>query len=297
MTSGAVAAVVNPSKIEDLVAFRKQLDETARAHGRTPVLWFETSEADPGFGQTEQALAEDVDLVLACGGDGTVTACAAALVGSQTALALIPAGTGNLLARNLELPTSIAPALEIAFGSGRRTVDLVRAEPGSYFAVMAGVGFDAAMIDETNEKTKAAVGWPAYITGIARAMRRSPQAEFTIRVDSGPAVVHRGVGVLIGNVGQLQAGLSMFPDASPSDGIIDLAVLAPTSWRDWPLILGRLIGHRLGAGGRTELFQGRRFDIEIGRSLPLEFDGDVFGPTTTLTTEVVPGGLTLCVPA
>lgn len=297
MPGGAYAAVVNPSKIEDLTAFRSQLDAAAQAHGRDPVRWFETTEDDPGYGQTQQAMADGAAVVLACGGDGTVTACASALAGSDRALALIPAGTGNLLARNLELPTSIAPALEIAFGSGRKLIDLVRSEPGRHFVVMAGVGFDASMMAETDEQTKAMLGWPAYIGGVVRAMRQSQAADISIRVDSRPAVRHRGVGILVGNVGHLQAGLSVFPDAKPDDGVLELAVLAPATWRDWPLILGRLLTHRLGAGGRTELLQGTRFDIELDRSLPLEFDGDVFGPTQRLVAAVMPGGLTVCVPA
>lgn len=290
-----VAGIVNPSKMDDLAGFREQVEAAAREAGHKPIRWYETTTDDPGFGQTERALAEGAELVLACGGDGTVTACAAAMAGTQKALALIPAGTGNLLARNLELPMTVTPALAVAFGRGRRTIDLVRTEPGRQFAVMAGLGFDAAMIAETNEDTKAKLGWPAYIGGIVRAMRRSQVAEFSIRVDAGPVVTHRAVGVLVGNVGRLQAGLSMFPEAAPDDGIIDLAVLAPTSWRDWPVILGRLLTHRLRAGGRTELYRGRRFDIQLDQPLPLEFDGDVFGPTDTLTAEVMPEALIVCV--
>jgi diacylglycerol kinase family enzyme len=291
-----IAAVVNPAKIEDSAALHEQIDDACRAGGHPPALWFETTEEDPGYGQAREALAHDAELLLACGGDGTVTACASALTGSETALALVPAGTGNLLARNLDLPLDIESALQVAFGAGRRRVDVIRSEPGRHFMVMAGVGFDAAMIAQTNERTKAAVGWPAYIGGIVRAIRGSDRTSFSIRVDGADAVSYVGVGVLIGNVGNLQAGLSVFPDASPTDGVIDLAVFAPQGWHDWPLILGRLIGRRTGAGGRTDLLRGTSFEVRCERRLPLEFDGDLFGNTSSLTAEVVPGGVTVCVP-
>lgn len=296
MMAGRVAVVVNPSKVADPAELRTQIEECCRSAGLAEPLWFETTEADPGFGQAKQALEQGAELVLACGGDGTVTACASVLAGSSTALALIPAGTGNLLARNLDIPTSIPDALPIAFGPGRRAIDVVRCEPGRNFIVMAGIGFDAAMIAETNEKTKARIGWPAYVGGIVRAIRHSRPTRFTISADGGEEVSRRAVGVLIGNVGNLQAGLSVFPDASPADGILDLAVFAPAAWHDWPRILARLIGRRTDADGPTELFRAARFEIRCERSLPLEFDGDVFGPTSSLTAEVMAGGVTVCVP-
>ncbi|HEX2904552.1 MAG TPA: diacylglycerol kinase family protein [Jatrophihabitans sp.] len=292
-----VAAVVNPAKVPDQAQLRRQIEEAAQAAGFEPVLWSETTVEDPGFGQARSALEQGAELVLACGGDGTVTACASALAESGAALALIPYGTGNLLARNLAVPSDAEQALQLAFAGERRAIDVVRCQPGSHFIVMAGLGFDAAMIAETNEDTKARIGWPAYIGGIVRALRVSHRTRFDIVVDGAIPFSVRGIGVLIGNVGELQAGLSVFPDASPTDEILDLIVFAPAGWRDWPLILGRLIGRRTSAGGRTETRRGRRIEITCDRPLQLEFDGDLYGPTSTFTAEVVPGGVTVCVPA
>jgi diacylglycerol kinase family enzyme len=293
---GPVTVVVNPVKVADAAALRKEIAEGCRRAGRPEPAWVETTEDDPGFSQARSAVDRGADLVVVCGGDGTVAACASALAGSGVAMAVVAGGTGNLLARNLEIPLDRAAALVVAFGEGRRTIDVVRSEPGRHFVVMAGLGFDAAMIAQTNDRTKARFGWPAYIGGIVRALRGSRATDFKIAVDGATPTTYRAVGVLAGNVGRLQAGLTVLPDAMPSDGILDVVVFAPHTWLDWPRIVGRLVSHRTGQGGVSDVLRGARFDIACDRSLPLEFDGELSGESTSLVLEVVPGALTVCVP-
>jgi diacylglycerol kinase family enzyme len=152
------------------------------------------------------------------------------------------------------------------------------------------------MIEQTNDDTKARLGWVAYIGGIARALRGSPPANVGISIDGATPVHYRAVGVLVGNVGHLQAGLTLLPAASPTDGVLDVAVLAPATWRDWPLILARIVLRRVARGGRTDVLRGSRVDITCDRPLPLEFDGDLAGQTQSLTVAVLPGALVVCVP-
>src|SRR6185437_7409382 len=125
---------------------------------------------DPGCGMAQRALDDGVDVVFACGGDGTVMACAAVLAGTDVALAVIPSGTGNLLAANLGLSADVVAAVKVATGGGRRRIDVgrvadadtVSGHPGC-FTVMAGMGFDAEMIDATSDTLKARIGWFAYV--------------------------------------------------------------------------------------------------------------------------------------
>ncbi|HET9899031.1 MAG TPA: acylglycerol kinase family protein, partial [Streptosporangiaceae bacterium] len=93
------AVVVNPTKLDDDEAFRKSVRRAMDDHGWDEPLWLETTPEDPGRGQAESAVSAGADLVLACGGDGTVTACAEGVTGTGVPLAIIPMGTGNLLAR------------------------------------------------------------------------------------------------------------------------------------------------------------------------------------------------------
>ena len=98
------AVVVNPTKLEDDEAFRQSVRQAMGDHGWDEPLWLETTAEDPGLGQAKSAVSAGVELVLACGGDGTVAACAEGVAGTGVGLAIIPLGTGNLLARNIGLP-------------------------------------------------------------------------------------------------------------------------------------------------------------------------------------------------
>lgn len=291
------AVVFNPVNIGDEAALRDAIAAVCRERQLPDATWFATTKDDPGYGQARTAVEAGADLVIACGGDGTVAACASALTGTGVALALIPSGTGNLLARNLNIPLEPAAAVDVAFGPIRRPIDVLHSVAGRHFVVMAGVGFDAAMIQQTNDETKARLGWLAYVGGIARALRGSPSAQVGISIDGAAPVQYRAVGVLVGNVGRLQAGLTVLPQASPTDGVLDVAVLAPTTWRDWPLIAARVVTRRVARGGRTDVLRGAQVEITCDRPLPLEFDGDLAGETRSLTVDVLAGALIVCVPA
>ena len=173
----------NPSTVDDPEELRAELKRRAST---AEIDWLETTEDDPGAGQTRQALAAGADLVLVCGGDGTVAACAGAVAGTGVPIGIVPTGTGNLLVRNLRLPFEVPAALDRALGRRRRTIDLLEAD-GRRFAVMAGLGFDAAMIRETGEQAKARHGWAAYILGGLRALRNTARARYEVRVDERPA--------------------------------------------------------------------------------------------------------------
>ena len=122
---------------------------------------------DPGEGQARMAAKAGADLVLACGGDGTVTACAAGLAGTGIPLAVIPLGTGNLLARNLGLPIDLGGALTVALAGSVRRLDAGTAN-GSLFLVVAGLGLDAKMLDGTSEPVKKRFGGSCAAVGTRR---------------------------------------------------------------------------------------------------------------------------------
>ena len=287
MTS--VAAVLNPAKVADLAALKAAIIE--HCHGEQPA-WYETTEDDPGAGQASEAVAAGARLVLVCGGDGTVAACAGALAGTGVAMAVLPLGTGNLLARNLGIPLELAEALEVAFGTAERVIDVLESAE-QRFVVMAGLGFDAALIRDTDEQLKDRVGWLAYVGGMARALRRSPRARFTVTVDDGLPVTSQAIGVLVGNVGQLQAGITLMPDARPDDGQLDVLVLAPRTVRDWPALVWRILRGRPDSGRQAEMLRGKKVQISSGVEVPMEFDGDLCGAGTELRVEVLPAALTV----
>jgi diacylglycerol kinase family enzyme len=284
-----IAAVLNPAKIDDLPALKAAIAQHCK--GEQPE-WYETTEDDTGAGQAAAAVAAGARLVLVCGGDGSVAACAGALAGTGVAMAIVPVGTGNLLARNLGIPLQPAEALLVAFGADERIIDVLDAGE-QRFVVMAGLGFDAALIRDTDERLKQRLGWVAYVDGMAKALRRSPRTRFTVTVDGGPPIISESIGVLVGTVGQLQAGITLMPDASPDDGQLDVLVLAPRTARDWPALIWRILRGRPDSGRQAEILRGKAVSITSAVEVPIEFDGDFRGAATELRVEVLPAALTL----
>jgi diacylglycerol kinase family enzyme len=147
------AVVVKPTTVADLDLLRDALTATMTAAGWSSSLRLPTTAVEPGYGMTQRALDDGAALVVACGGDGTVRVVSTVLAGSGIPLGVVPVGTGNLLARNLGLPLGDPQAaLRIALTGTDRAIDVARIEPSSpdgrpeRFAIMAGVGFDAAMM-------------------------------------------------------------------------------------------------------------------------------------------------------
>ncbi len=280
-----VAAVINPAKF-DPAELRRAIRDRA---GAEVGCWL-TTEQDPGTGQARQAVADGAKLVLACGGDGTVTACAQALAGTGVAMAVLPDGTGNLLARNLGIPLELPAALEVAFAGSDRQLDVLAAGD-LRFLVMAGLGFDAALIRDTDERLKRKLGWLAYLAGFARAVKRRRRIRYEIRLDDQPPLRRRAIGVLVGNVGQLEAGVTLLPGAAPDDGRLDVIVLAPRTALDWPVLAGRILAKR-----PADVLSGRRVRITAARPVPFEYDGDYVGERTELDVTVLPGALLMRCP-
>ncbi|MDP9418051.1 MAG: diacylglycerol kinase, partial [Actinomycetota bacterium] len=165
------AVVVNPTKLEDEELFRRHVSRLLDRYGWREPMWLPTTREDTGRGMTELAVAKGAELVLACGGDGTVMACVSGIANSGVPMAVLPVGTGNLLVRNLSLPTVVEDAVDVAVTGETRRIDVgrVSTDAGEWrFAVMAGVGFDAALVGDAPETLKARVGWPAYVVSAAR---------------------------------------------------------------------------------------------------------------------------------
>jgi diacylglycerol kinase family enzyme len=287
--------VVNPVKVDEPGALLEQVAERSAALGLPVPRLVPTTEEDPGEGQARDAAEAGAGLVIVAGGDGTVRAAAQGLAGSGVPVGILPQGTGNLLARNLGIPQADDEALDVALTGADRSIDLGRLDDGQVFAVMAGTGFDALMMREAPEGLKGALGWPAYIVGGARGLRRS-RVHVQIALDDEPprtAVVRT---VLVGNVGRLQAGLELLPDARPDDGALDVALVAPRGPKDWVVLLARGITRRHRPDRRLELFRARRVRVVTRRTEARQVDGDLIDDGRGFTAVVEPGALVVRVP-
>ncbi len=199
------------------------LDELRRlltGRGIEKLLWYEVPKSRKAPKKVRKAVQAGVDLLVVWGGDGMVQRTLDVLAqdkkGRKTPVAIMPAGTGNLLAGNLGIPTDLEKAVEIAFTGERRSLDLGRLD-GEHFAVMAGVGFDGAMIKDADGALKDRLGKLSYVwTGLRHVNGDTPRAK--IRIDGTDWFDDEASCVLIGNVGTIHAGIEAFDDASPTDG-------------------------------------------------------------------------------
>ncbi|MFF7361647.1 diacylglycerol kinase family protein [Streptomyces sp. NPDC008125] len=303
-TTGTTVVIVNPTVTGPAV--RDTLRLVLAQHGYGAPVFAETTADDPGAGQAADAVREGAGLVVVCGGDGTVRAVADVLAGTGVALAVVPCGTGNLLARHLGLPLDPAKALHAALAGTPQRLDLGRLEgdgvPATHFTAMSGAGLDAAMLEHTSDRAKSAVGWPAYVVAGLRELR-SPRTRLTVSLDGGPEL-HRSVRmVLLANIGTVQGGTALVPAARPDDGLLDLALYDPHGPAGWLRALRVLLRPSSGTGsegggdgGPVEFFTFRRAELRFASPQPREMDGDPVGAGLRLTAEVVPGALTVLVP-
>jgi len=314
-----VAFVANPSK-PDVATLHDAIVAAVTGRGLPTPLWLETTEQDPGVGQAKAAVAQGADVVVAVGGDGTVRAVAEGLVGTGIPMGLIPLGTGNLLARNLDLPIGDPmSAMRIAVTGTNRTIDVgwvrileaapdpgvdVHAEqPEHIFLVIAGVGFDAAMVNDTDDDLKARVGWIAYfISGIRHLHGRRLRTFVTL--DGHPATATRLRSLLIGNCGRLPGGLTLLPDAVLDDGWLDVAAIDTRAGiAGWAQLFGEVVLQGVGVRtalpakiGRIDHARAQTVHVRLSSGEHVQVDGDVIGRARELSARVDAGALVVRVP-
>jgi len=293
------AVIYNPTKVTDWVTFRRHVEYELRTRGWDKALWLETSTDDPGRAMTAQAVREGVDLVLGAGGDGTIRVICSGLAGSGISFGLIPAGTGNLLARNLGIPLDEAAALDVAFDGLDKEIDLVALSvdggPEDHFAVMAGIGIDAVIMEGTNPVLKRTVGSAAYFLSAAQHAGH-PALQATIRVDDGPTLTRKAHVIIIGNVGFLQGKIPLIPGARADDGLLDLLVASPRRVRDWVRLTTQVLTRQQRTDSQLDRLTGRRVTIKVDGRDHFQMDGDTVGECSTMTAEIRPGALRMRIP-
>ncbi|HYI57129.1 MAG TPA: diacylglycerol kinase family protein [Microlunatus sp.] len=295
---GRCAVIFNPIKVSS--DFRDRMSAALAGQGCAEPVWLPTSEEDPGQGRAAEALEAEVDRVIVAGGDGTVRAVADGLAGSAVPLGIVPAGTANLLNYNLGLPRDEAGAIDVAVAGDTATIDLIKItiddRDPEHFAVMAGAGLDAMIMDEVSSDLKSSIGTAAYFVAAGKALGRLPMS-LRITVD-GRRIKHRkAIMVLIANVGGFPPNIELVPGAAFDDGLLDLMVASPRRLADWLKIIGRMIIRRQRKDDALELRRGKRVEVVLEQRDSYQLDGDVAGEFTRMTAEIVPGALHVVLPA
>ena len=294
-----LAIVLNPIKVPDPDAFKTRMGLAARAAGWDEPLWFETTIDDAGASMTRAAVAAGADVVVAAGGDGTVRVVCAEMAGTGIPVGIVPMGTGNLLARNLGIPLTADESLETALRGQDRAIDVVAIEGDGLdptrFVVMAGLGLDAAIMAGAPDALKARIGWSAYVVAGARHLRY-PAVRVDISVDGAEPVRRRARTVVIGNVGSLQAGIPLLPDALIDDGLIDVVVIAPRRLFGWVGLALRIFSRGKRVDERLDRYTGKSVVLTTPNATPRQLDGDTVGSGKELRATIEPGLLLVRVP-
>ena len=290
------AVIYNPTKFDDLSLLRRRVATEVHAAGWRSAIWLETTPDDPGRSMAHRALEAGVDLVMVAGGDGTVRAVSSQLAGTEMPMALIPAGTGNLLARNLSIPLDTDAAIRLALHGRLTAIDMVTCtfdDGKERFVVMAGMGLDAQIMESTDSGLKKVIRSGAYAVAAVQNAVPDPFTA-TITLDDEPPEQRQMVMALMGNVGTITGGMTLFPDATPTDGMVDLLLASPGKVVDWARL-----GAQILTGQEMEGFtltRARKVLIEVDRPVPFELDGDTAGSTRSLRAEVEEGALHVVVP-
>ncbi len=273
----------------------EELRRTLERQGVKTPIWREIVKPDEVPAAVAELVAAGVETLFVWGGDGTVQQCIAAVGSAPLAVAVLPAGTANLLASNLGVPEDLEAAVAVGLSGRRRRLDLGTVN-GERFTVMAGTGFDAVMVDTAEGTLKARLGSLAYVAaGVSNVTRDAVQTR--VEVDGrlwyeGPTTC-----VLVGNMGQVLGGLAVFTEASPTDGRLNVGVLTADGPVDWARVAGSTLTGGASSSPFVETTTAQTIDVVLAEEWPYELDGDARAETKHLRFQVEPAAIDVCVPA
>jgi diacylglycerol kinase (ATP) len=300
--AGRTLIILNPvAGQDDPETLRRRLGGAFAARGASFDL-AETRHAGHATELAREAARLGYGLVCAVGGDGTLAETATGLAGTTIPLALIPRGTGNQVAKNLRIPTSLEDAVELAVYGAASPVDLGRIGD-RVFALVAGAGYDAATMASATREMKGRWGFGAYVFAAVKEALKAQPVDFRVTAD-GDVLEVRAVSVMLANVGELFAQYVPFPVPltprprnSWQDGLFDVVVVAPRTMLDVPGVLWKAVGKRFrGTDDRLIHFQAKEVTIEADPPIAVQIDGDPAG-MTPISAVAVERGVSIVAPA
>ncbi len=293
---GQVVAIVNPKAGSAAIDAIRRALEACFAGGESRLELYEIREGDDLGAVVRERLARGVALVIAAGGDGTVSAVADALAGSGTPMGILPMGTANVLARELEIPLDVDAAARLLVDDHDVVaIDAMRVG-GRHYLTQVGVGLDALMIRDTPTEQKKRLGKLAYLWAAARHLIGFQPRRFTLEID-GKATRRNASQVVVANVGTLgQPPFRWGPDIRVDDGTLDVFVSKARTILHYLVLAWHVVTRQHRADPNVRYYQARRsVAIATRHPVPVQADGEVIGETP-VSVDVVPGAVHVIAP-
>lgn len=311
------AFIINPSKPR-AQELRNHISEFCTHKGINDIQFIETTIEKDGTACAKEALEQHAEVIVAVGGDGTVRTVASALAGTDHALGIIPIGTGNLFARNVGIPVDdVDAALGVATSHGSRQVDMGRValldsdepEHKHGFLIIAGIGFDALMIDDTDPTLKKNISWLAYfVSGVKHLF--APKFKGSLSLTDSQGKTHEVSELafrtfMAGNCGEIP-GFSLMPEASFDDGMLDFEIIDTSGGLiGWANLFGDVVHQTitgkakqspLSTNSTIEQMQGPKAHLRLEKPCLAQVDGDIIGETRDIAISIEPRALCVRVP-
>jgi len=235
------------------------------------------SDVAPALAQALQHTSPEETRVIVAGGDGTINAVLPALIGTTFPLAILPVGSVNVLARELGIPLSLDDALPVAAAGRLHRIDLGTAN-GRPFGLMAGIGFDAAVVNSVTSDLKNLAGSFAYIARGIGLLARYPLSRFRVTVPQGALEADAWLAVAA-NARHYTYSWRLVPNAEIDDGYLDLCLFSTQSAAQTTgQIIAALVGRHTSYPGVLHL-RAQQLRLQCDPPVAVQLDGDPAGQT------------------
>jgi YegS/Rv2252/BmrU family lipid kinase len=254
-----------------------------------------TKKSGDGHRFAREALAADVDVVAAFGGDGSVMEVASALMGSQVPMAILPGGTANVVSTELGIPGDLTKACQLACGQNSTTkaVDVGQAGERTFMLRVA-MGLAADHVIGATREMKDRYGELAYTISALKEMEHPKTARYRLTLD-GEGIEVEGVTCRVDNSGNFGHGLSFSKEISVSDGLLDVTIIRDLGGTSAWSLLTDAIGHGTPDADAFHHWQAREITIEADPPQHVIGDGELWGETP-VNLKVLPQAVRFVVP-
>jgi diacylglycerol kinase (ATP) len=234
-----------------------------------------------------------IDMVVAVGGDGTINEVARGLINSETTLGIIPSGSGNGLARHLNIPLNFEGALRL-INSGKKSKIDTGIINGQTFVSIAGVGFDALVADLFAKDTNR--GFLTYFKIVATQYQRYKPENYTIILDNRQEIKTSALFISLANSNQFGYNTTIAPEAELNDGLLDVCIVEKPNIFDMPLIINLMLLKMIHKSKFVQIFKAKNIEIKRTRNKVINIDGEPIKLEKDLIIDVNPLSLNIIIP-